>query len=387
LSEKLDNDIKRRIKLHRNSQIITPFHVYVGRAREAIRREKFSSTGNGVGECVRDYQSNGGLSINQITYNLKSRLLKIRERVLSTLKVWLKNVEYRQVLVDGGFEKEYERMLSDEFMLNLLDEYRRFDILFRPMYHDYNFLSKLDFIKNKTIIFEGTQGMLLDADYGFIPYVSKTHISTINDPVICGSPKKVIGVSRVFMTRHGNGPLVTEDPALLNVVKEKHNVDNEWQGSFRVGWPDLVALRYAIDMNGFGKIHGIALTHVDLLSKLNGIKVCVGYDLSDSIPVWDDNYGEYFNFPERMQTGATSCITNKIKFIDDNTDTFVEFVPRRTDMLLKAKPVYQVFKGSGWERRFTEFIEKELNIPIVIISTGPTYKDTRVMENTWFDTY
>lgn len=100
-------------------------------------------------------------------------------------------------------------------------------------------------------MFEGAQGVLLDEWHGFHPYTTWSTTTFGNAETLLAEAAMTatrLGVVRCYLTRHGPGPLVTEDPTLE--LPDPHNGRNEWQGAFRVGHFDAVALRYAIEVAG-----------------------------------------------------------------------------------------------------------------------------------------
>src|SRR5262249_12518219 len=115
------------------------------------------------------------------------------------------------------------------------------------------------------ILFEGAQGVLLDAERGFFPHVTPSRTTVENalgliaESGAAGSPRR-LGVLRAYATRHGPGPFVTHDAELQARLPEVHNVENPWQGPMRVGWFDAVAARYA--MAATGGVDAIALTNL-----------------------------------------------------------------------------------------------------------------------------
>jgi adenylosuccinate synthase len=111
-------------------------------------------------------------------------------------------------------------------------------------------------------IFEGAQGVLLDEDYGFAPYNTWSKTTPLNARSFTGDavPTTVVGVTRTYLTRHGPGPLVTEDNSMV-LPSTEHNRTNVWQRDFRRGWFDLPMFRYALARAG--RVDTIALTHCD----------------------------------------------------------------------------------------------------------------------------
>ena len=215
---------------------------------------------------------------------------------------------------------------------------------------------KIDEFKSqkKKILFEGAQGILLDVDHGTYPFVtsSNTVASSAATGSGCGpnSINYVLGITKAYTTRVGEGPFPTEltdeiGEHLGTVGKEFGTVTSRKR---RCGWFDGVLVRQAIKISG---IDGIALTKLDVLDKLEEIKICIGYE------------------------------------IDGNK---IDYLPAALDKQLKVKPIYKTFKG--WKSSTSEIKEFE-NLPdnakiyikeledfieakISSISTSPERKDT-----------
>ncbi len=215
---------------------------------------------------------------------------------------------------------------------------------------------KIDEFKSqkKKILFEGAQGILLDVDHGTYPFVtsSNTVASSAATGSGCGpnSINYVLGITKAYTTRVGEGPFPTEltdeiGEHLGTVGKEFGTVTSRKR---RCGWFDGVLVRQAIKISG---IDGIALTKLDVLDKLEEIKMCIGYE------------------------------------IDGNK---IDYLPAALDKQLKVKPIYKTFKG--WKSSTSEIKEFE-NLPdnakiyikeledfieakISSISTSPERKDT-----------
>src|SRR5436309_2467866 len=130
-----------------------------------------------------------------------------------------------------------------------------------------------------TMIFEGAQGVLLDESFGFHPHTTWSNTtfanadSLLNEAEYEGSRTR-IGVLRCYFTRHGPGPLVTEDASLRDRLCEPHNDASGWQGEFRVGSFDAVAARYAL--KAVGGVDSLVITHLDRLPELPG-RICNEY--------------------------------------------------------------------------------------------------------------
>jgi adenylosuccinate synthase len=125
-------------------------------------------------------------------------------------------------------------------------------------------------------VFEGAQGVLLDEWFGWHPYTTWSTTTSGNaDDLLAeaGAQALRLGVVRTYTTRHGAGPLVTEDPALS--LPEPHNGPGEWQGPFRVGHFDAVAHRYAVEV--CGGVDALAVTHLDAPAREPRLRICTGY--------------------------------------------------------------------------------------------------------------
>ncbi|MDX3656712.1 adenylosuccinate synthetase [Streptomyces sp. ID05-26A] len=126
------------------------------------------------------------------------------------------------------------------------------------------------------VVFEGAQGVLLDETYGFHPHTTWSTVVPRNArELLQGRPARVIGVTRTYQTRHGAGPLPTEDPAVLARFPERHNGTGEFQGAWRAGHLDANLLRYSVDC--CGGVDGLAVTHLDA----RGLKVATGSELEE----------------------------------------------------------------------------------------------------------
>jgi adenylosuccinate synthase len=131
----------------------------------------------------------------------------------------------------------------------------------------------------RVVVFEGAQGVLLDEWFGFHPHTTWSTTTFANadallDDMGFAGARKHVGVLRTYFTRHGVGPFVTENAAMRALLPEAHNVDQGWQGAFRVGAFDAVAARYAV--NVVGGVDAIALTHVDR-ALASPLPMCVAY--------------------------------------------------------------------------------------------------------------
>lgn len=343
LFEELDSLAVRGKKLARlvishGAHIVMPYHKQLDKLAEGARSEgeKIGTTGRGIGPCYVDkYERIGIRAEDLVSPEILANKLKITIKLKNEILTKIYGVE------PLDFDSVYNTAL----------EWGR---RIKPMLGD-AFLEIDDAIKSgANVLFEGAQATLLDVDHGTYPFV------TSSSPCAGGActgagigPNRidrVIGVVKAYCTRVGEGPFPTEDKGPLGELLRTNG------GEFgattgrprRCGWNDLVAVDYAVKING---IDGIALTKLDVLSGLDSIKVCTAYEIDGRLQK---------HFP-------SSCAE-----------------------LAKARPVYEELPG--WKedisacrafeelpreaRDYVEFIEKRVSVPVVLIGVGVGREDT-----------
>ncbi len=205
-------------------------------------------------------------------------------------------------------------------------------------------------LRQGRVVFEGAQGVLLDEWRGFHPYTTWSTTTFANAetllaealPTEGGARGVRLGVVRSYLTRHGPGPFVTEDPTLE--LPEPHNRPGDWQGAFRVGHFDAVALRYAISVAG--GVDALAVTHLDTVAR-HPVQVCDGYRVGGRL----------------------------IDRIGPGPERDLDYQSRLTGILLRARPSY--LSGDLSADR-PGLIEAALGAPVTLLSTGPTAADKLV---------
>ncbi|MGI5504902.1 adenylosuccinate synthetase [Lentzea sp. CA-135723] len=238
-----------------NALLTTPFHVAANRAREYARGEnRHGSCGKGIGETA--------------WYGLLARHTKGEV------------VEGQEVLGYPGPAPRVGDCLNPRTLRQRLDVLAKF---YEPLIGDGISVDELvllyrafadavritnDDLPDGRLVFEGAQGVLLDETYGFHPHTTWSTVVPRNArELLDGSHARVIGVTRTYQTRHGAGPLPTEDAAVLARFPEAHNGTGEFQGAWRAGHLDAELLQYAVRC--CGGIDGLAVTHLDA----HGLKV------------------------------------------------------------------------------------------------------------------
>ena len=210
---------------------------------------------------------------------------------------------------------------------------------------DGGYLGRL--LRTGPVVFEGAQGVLLDEWRGFHPYTTWSTTTFANAETLLADAAHTalrLGVVRCYLTRHGPGPFVTEDPTLE--LPEPHNQHGTWQGVFRTGHFNAVALRYAVEVSG--GVDAVALTHLDAAAR-HPLRVGRSYQIDGQ------RLGRIIPGPERD----------------------LGWQERLTAMLLRARPVYED-PGPDWPG----LVEDMLGAPVVLRSYGPTAADKRAVAPT-----
>lgn len=245
------------LAVDRDALVITPYHIAVNKARELARGDRrHGSCGKGIGETASFAIRHPGIALRA-------------GDCLNRREMYRKLGWIRLVLAEEAGEQALRDVPARE---DIMDAYQAFAsrvALVDGRYH----LARL--LRQGPVVFEGAQGVLLDERSGFHPYTTWSATTAVNARTLlaeAGQDGYVLGVTRAYMTRHGAGPLVTEDPALD--FPEPHNTTDQWQGAFRQGHPDALALDYAVRVNG--GIDGLAVTHLDTVAR-RWLKLCDSY--------------------------------------------------------------------------------------------------------------
>jgi adenylosuccinate synthase len=315
------------VVLSGNAHLIMPWHIAIDQASERrLGKLQIGTTRRGIGPCYADKASRIGIRVQDV---LDPKILRQKiEVALAEKNVWL--------------ERVYE---VDGFDLDeVATRYEGYAKRLRPIVADASLLVDQALRDGKNVLFEGAQATLLDLDHGTYPFV------TSSNPIASGAATgigigpgridRVVGVAKAYVTRVGEGPFPTEieGPDHERVRELGHEYGTVTGRSRRCGWLDLVALRYAVRVNG---ITSLALTKLDVLSAFAEIPVCVRYALPDGT--------ETPHFPAH-QSDFHHC-----------------------------RPVFETLQG--WEqplgdelpeaaRRYVEFVERELDVPVRLVGTG-----------------
>lgn len=348
-------DAMDRLFVDSRCLVITPAHQSANRIRELARgADAHGTCGMGIGETMADALAHPELALR--AEDLGNRA-KVREQLRQVCQ--LKRAQLSEVIDDDHprIRQNARTILEPSWIEAAVDNYsalaKRANVLAPPA------IDKM-LREPGTLLFEGAQGVLLDERFGFHPHTTWSTTTFANaerllDEAGHDGSRLRVGVLRTYFTRHGAGPLVTEDASLRDLLPEPHNDDAGWQGRFRVGVFDAVAARYAIEACGGADC--LAVTHVDRLPQLPR-KLCIAYDVGSS---------------ERGST-APSCDVPRRKTV---TRLSTAADPEQLTTLCRhAHPVYEQVDGSAADSMLTR-IEEEIRVPIAIRSLGAGAADKR----------
>ena len=323
--------------------LIMPYHIKIDIAREQQSgAKKIGTTGRGIGPTYEDKVGRRGIRFADL---LKPEVFKRK---------------LHEVLPEKNFYLEKflgEQPLSEEA---ILEEYLGYAERLRGYLGHASMTLDKAIKSGHNVLFEGAQGSLLDIDHGTYPYVTSS--STIAGGACTGTGvgpsliNEVIGISKAYVTRVGEGPFPTElDDEMGDQLRTAGSEFGATTGRpRRCGWLDIVALREAVRTNG---LTGIALTKMDVLSELEAVKVCTAYRYKDELleefpqdfdvlkectPVYEEIPGwqtdicglsDYAELPEQVRD-----YVNKIEAWVDCPVVLVSVGPRRDQTLLRSNP-------------------------------------------------
>ena len=310
-----------------NAHLVMPWHVALDGARERrLGRLQIGTTRRGIGPAYADKATRIGIRVQDL---LDPKILQQKlELAVAETNIWLQRV-YR---------------LEPFEVSEIVETHLAFAARLRPFVADTSILVDRALRAEERVLFEGAQGTLLDLDHGTYPFVTSSSPIAAGAAVSFGiGPNRigeVVGVAKAYVTRVGEGPFPSEieGPANNRVRELGHEFGTVTGRERRCGWLDLVALRFAVRVNG---ITSLALTKLDVLSAFAELPVCVRYRLLDG--------NETEEFPAH-QSDFHHC-----------------------------RPVFETL--TGWEaeieeglpaaaRGYVSFVEQALGVPVTLVGTG-----------------
>jgi adenylosuccinate synthase len=332
--------VRGRLKIDGRAHLIMPYHIRLDSHREkALGKAKIGTTNRGIGPTYEDKVARTGIRLQDV---FDEGIL--RAKLTGALRE--KNAIFENVYDEQPFDPD-----------ELADRLLGYCDLLEPMMADTGAMLREALERGEKVLLEGAQATLLDNDHGTYPFVTSSNPSVGGAIVGTGIPPRafdqVIGVTKAYTTRVGDGPMPTElHGEIGDRIREAGGEYGRTTGrARRVGWLDLPAVKYSAEVNG---ITHLAITLLDVLSVVEEIEICVGYEVGGRR---------------------------------------VEGYPMHQTDLHHAKPVYKALPGWGVDitgcrmrgdlpeaaRDFVGFVENELETPLCMISVGPE-RDQAIIE-------
>ena len=340
LNEK--NISTEKLALSANAHVIMPYHKILDELiEESLGDKKIGTTKKGIGPCYADKIQRYGIRVQDLLDDSV-----FAEKLNS-------NLNEKNNLLTKIYN--HDPLSADE----IIEEFSEYKEMVQQHISDTSLLVSNAIKENKSILFEGAQGTLLDIDHGTYPFVTSSNTSAANAATGSGigplNLDRVVGVTKAYISRVGSGPFITEqENEIGDYLIEKGAEFGVVTGRRRrCGWLDLISLKYSVRVNSLSELF---ITKLDVLSGLKEIQLGVGYKYNDEI-LTDYPYDQKVAYEaepiyETMQ-GWDEDITSVDKFED---------LPSNAQKYIKA-------------------IEDFIGVPITFISVGPERNQNIIISN------
>jgi len=340
LNEK--NISTKNLALSANAHVIMPYHKILDELiEESLGDKKIGTTKKGIGPCYADKIQRYGIRVQDLLDDSV-----FAEKLNS-------NLNEKNNLLTKIYN--HDPLSADE----IIEEFSEYKEMVQQHISDTSLLVSNAIKENKSILFEGAQGTLLDIDHGTYPFVTSSNTSAANAATGSGigplNLDRVVGVTKAYISRVGSGPFITEqENEIGDYLIEKGAEFGVVTGRRRrCGWLDLISLKYSVRVNSLSELF---ITKLDVLSGLDEIQLGVGYKYNDEI-LTDYPYDQKVAYEaepiyETMQ-GWDEDITSIDKFED---------LPSNAQKYIKA-------------------IEDFIGVPITFISVGPERNQNIIISN------
>lgn len=334
--EKQSVDYKASLLISRKAHLILPTHRLLDAASEASKgKAKIGSTLKGIGPTYMDKTGRNGIRVGDIELaDWKEKYQALANKHEAMIAFYNVNIQYDLKELETEFFAAIEVLKELEFIDS----------------EEYIFQAQKN---KKSILAEGAQGSLLDIDFGTYPFVTSSNTTAAGACTGLGVPPnkigEVFGIFKAYTTRVGSGPFPTElfDEAGETMGRVGHEFGATTGRSRRCGWLDLVALKYACEING---VTQLMMMKGDVLSGFKSLKVCTAYNYKGKTIT---------HLPFNLEADNISPIYTELK-------GWKEDLTRMEDATQLPKELNE----------YINFLEKELEIPIKVVSVGPDRKQT-----------
>ena len=334
--------VRERLRISGACPLILPSHIALDQARETRKGiDKLGTTGRGIGPAYEDKVGRRGIRLAE-TLNPKMFGEKLEE-LLQYHNFMLKNY-YKADVIDFAATFESSMKLAEQV---------------KPMVADTIEILHSHRKAGAKILFEGAQGSLLDIDHGTYPYVTSSNTTAGGTATGSGYGPLfldyVLGITKAYTTRVGSGPFPTElfDDVGAHLAAIGHERGATTGRARRCGWFDAAAVKLAMRINS---VSGICLTKLDVLDGLKTIRVCTGYQ------------------------GVGENTSGSMMDIDSyrNLKPIYEELPGWSQSTVGVKNIDGLPANA---RAYIKYIEKAVEVPVDIISTGPDREETIVLRH------
>ena len=330
--EKSGHPLTERLKISKKAHLILPTHRLLDAAYESAKGSgKIGTTGKGIGPTYTDKISRNGVRVGDILHNFEEKYNTAITR-------------HKEILSQYDFE--YDLPELEKAWFEGIECIKRFELI--DSEHYVNDALRTD----KKVLAEGAQGTMLDIDFGSYPFVTSSNTicagACTGLGVAPGNIGQVFGIFKAYCTRVGSGPFPTElfDETGDLMRKIGYEFGSVTGRPRRCGWVDLVALKYAVMING---VTQLIMMKSDVMDGFETIKACVAYKIDGQ---------EVEQFPYDLNDGAEPV--------------YVELPGWKTDMTkMQSEDEFpEEFNA------YINFLEEELEVPIKIVSVGPDRDQT-----------
>jgi len=334
--DRFDIDIKKSLLISRKAHLILPTHRLLDAASEAAKgKAKIGSTLKGIGPAYMDKTGRNGLRVGDLELpDWKTRYRALADKHQAMIAFYDVDIQYDLKELEAEFFKSVESLLELTFIDS--EEY-----LYQALK------------SGKKILAEGAQGSLLDIDFGTYPFVTSSNTTAAGActglGIAPGSIQEVFGIFKAYTTRVGSGPFPTE---LFDQDGETMGrVGNEFGATTgrprRCGWLDLVALKYAVRINGVTRL---MMMKADVLSGFETIKVCTAYQYQGK---------QISHLPYSIEAPYLTPVYHEIPGWKEDLTGMTEAAQLPKEL-----------------QAYISFLENELEVPISIVSVGPDRTQT-----------
>lgn len=325
-------DLVSRLYISKKAHLILPTHRLLDAAYESAKGSgKIGTTGKGIGPTYTDKVSRNGLRVGDILHNFESKYAQAVAR-------------HKEILSHYSFPYDLEKIEKE--WLEGVEYLKRFNLI------DSEHFINNSLKKGCKVLAEGAQGTMLDVDFGSYPFVTSSNTVCAGACTGLGVAPRMIGevygIFKAYCTRVGSGPFPTElfDETGKTIRDLGHEYGAVTGRERRCGWIDLVALKYAVMINGVTKL---IMMKSDVLDQFETIKACTAYKMGGKIV-------EEFPFD----------------ISEDIEPVYTELKGWKADMTYMTS----VEEFPAEFNDYIAFLEKQLEVPIAIVSVGPDRKQT-----------